>query len=145
MCQSTAQIVSMTRKPVLRKNEPFWFDGGPLPFKLCFAANAEAWKIAIEQMKLDPEVEEYPSNSGRCTTFNVAVWSELTAVITINRRKGVSMDQIAGLIAHEMTHVAQQLARYMFPYDDLARLDAETEAYLIQWGTQNILSAFKER
>lgn len=135
----------MTKKPKLRKHEPFWFDGGPLPLKLAYCATVEAWNIAIKQMGLDPAVETYPDNAGRCTTFDgIAAWPELTVLITINRRKGLSNVQIAGLIAHEAMHMVQELTRKMFPYNEHARLDQETEAYLIQWATQNIYGAYLE-
>lgn len=134
----------MSVKDKTRKLEPFWFDGGPLPIRLCYTPTPEAWKIAIEQMGLSVENEPYPENSGRCTVFDGIKWPELTAIVVINRRKGVSNVQVAGLIAHEATHVAQQLARKMFPYDDAARLDSETEAYLVHWATQNIFSAYME-
>lgn len=128
----------------MAKNDPFWWDGGPLPIKVAYAPNKKAWKIALKQIGLKPDVEPYPENAGRLTTFMGTKFPELVAIVTLNNTRQFDVDSIAGLIAHEATHVAQELARFVYPYNDKARLDAETEAYCVQWVTMNVLAAYRK-
>jgi hypothetical protein len=133
--------MSQLNKP--REAGPFWFDGGCLPVKVCYAPDKAAWKYALKSCDIKPE--PFPKSSGRCTTFDktLSKFSELVVIITFNIPDGLHVSQIIGLMAHEATHAMQFTMQSMHPDYAIERHN-EVEAYFIQWVTQNIYSHYCE-
>lgn len=124
-----------------REAGPFWFDGGPLPIKLCYAPDKAAWKYALKSCEIKPE--PYPKTAGHCTTWDKTLtkFPELVIIITVNARKELAQSQIVGIIAHEATHALQFAMQSMHPGYDVER-HQELEAYFVQWATQNIYAHY---
>jgi len=111
-----------------------------MPVKICYTPDAKAWAIMLKQLGL-PDDTPYPTQHGRCESFESPKYSELIVVIVINPKPGTTIDQIVGLIAHEATHALQFTMEKMHPGYEVER-HQEVEAYFVQWVTQNVFVEF---
>jgi hypothetical protein len=119
-----------------------YFDVGQWPIHVGFTTDEKAFKREIKRLKCGDVKFLLNDHSSATTHFLTGDKGGYCAIICLGECDGFELSQIAGLIAHEATHVAQQLWRRIGEQD----VGDETEAYFIQLITQcclNELSAFK--
>ena len=109
-----------------------YFNMGPWPIYVGFTQSAKAFRKEMKRLKITPCPEiTVNAHSNAATHFLTSPDHGLTAIIAMPKSKR-SPEQIAGLIAHEATHVARHL--WINIGED--NPGHEAEAYLIQMVTQ---------
>ena len=107
-----------------------YFNMGPWPFYCGFTTSKKKFKAEMARLGIDPAPDFVTTDHANATTHFLERRSCLTAIIAMPKPKGDkhSPEQIAGLLAHEATHVAQELWRSIGE----KRPGDEAEAYLVQ-------------
>lgn len=82
--------------------------------------------------------EPYPTSDGRVTAFTKD--NSVHCLVTLTDKKGVSHEQLVGLIAHEATHCWQKIKHWMKEYEP----SIEFEAYTIGGLTQGLLNCYNQ-
>lgn len=101
-----------------------WLDRGWQPVYIGFCPTKVAWKRAMKGLK--SEDTPYPNNDGCVTRFKFD--GKVTAIVTLGDVGDQSRVSIAGLLAHEATHVWQMVREAIGENEP----SAEFEAYSIQ-------------
>lgn len=110
-----------------------YFSMGPWPIYVGFTMSAKAFRKEMRRLEINPAPPMVSNSHSNATThFLTAPDNGLTAIIAMPKPKGRSPEQIAGLLAHEAVHVAQEL------WENIGerRPGAEAEAYFVQMITQ---------
>lgn len=108
---------------------------GPWPMYLGFTTSEDDFGKEMERLCVSNPPPFLGSDHAHATlhTFDAPSFSGLTCIITMEKQpRKKAVEQIAGLLAHEATHVAQLLWEYIG--ED--RPGKEAEAYLVQSVTQ---------
>lgn len=119
-------------------NEMVWLDRGWQPASIGFCPSSVAWRKAMKA--LDCVGEPYPTNAGRMTSFERKRDGKLTLIVTLANgvEKRQNRVEIAGLLAHEATHVWQYVRRHMGEDSP----SPEFEAYSVQAIFQGLYQAW---
>ena len=113
-----------------------YFNMGPRPLYCGFTTSRKAFRKEMKRLAVSPLPDFHGSTHANATThFLHAKDGGFTTIITLDKPKGRTPEQIAGLIAHEATHVAQEL------WTNIGEREPgkEAEAYLVQAIVQNCL------
>lgn len=112
-----------------------YFDVGQWPIYVGFVNDEAAFKREMKRIKAG-DVNFAASNHADASTISMIDEDGVLCVfVTLGSIKGKTFAQIAGLIAHEATHVAQSLWEHIGETNP----SRETEAYFIQFVTQSCL------
>lgn len=108
-----------------------YFNMGPWPVYVGFTTSEKAFKREMKRLKVDgvPFIMNDHSNA---SAHYLTHEGDLTVIITMQPVGDRPVEQVAGLIAHEAVHVAQEL------WDNIGERNPgrEAEAYLVQMITQ---------
>lgn len=109
-----------------RLDRVIWLDRGWQPVYIGFCPSEAAWKHAMKRMGLPHE--PYPESAGKVTIF--VLDGKRTCIMTLRDRVEETNNrvEIAGLLAHEATHVKQQICDHIGE----ATPSDEFEAYSVQ-------------
>lgn len=109
-----------------------YFGMGQWPLYVGFTTSRRAFRSELKRLKITEPVEFHGSARANATAHNFVKDGETTVIITMDKPGKRSVEQVAGLIAHEAVHVAQSLWR------DIGEESPgrEAEAYLVQHITQ---------
>lgn len=117
-----------------------YMDTGPVPAYVGFTSNPKNFARELARLKVkDPQnaLCADADNPGRTTTLERSNENILCIVsMDRGRAKNTSVPAIAGLLAHEATHVKQKVMAFMRESEP----SPEFEAYFIQSVTQFCLS-----
>lgn len=104
-----------------------YFNMGPWPLYLGFTQSKKAFAKELKRLTIDAQ-PFLASGHANATLHAFRCEGTLTCILTMAKTKGKSPEQVAGLIAHEATHVAQRL------WESIGedKPGAEAEAYLVQ-------------
>lgn len=105
-----------------------YFHMGPWPFYCGFTTKPKAFRLEMERLKIKPAPDFTASTHANATTHFLEKDGVLTAVITMQNPKSRSIEQVAGLLAHEATHVVQEVWEQFGERQP----GKEAEAYLVQ-------------
>lgn len=113
-----------------------WLDQGWQPAFIGFCPTRTAWNR--EMRKIGVKNEPWPEAAGTTQTFEQK--GKLCIIVTLRAEAeaGHSRIEIAGLIAHEATHVWQFIRKHMGERDP----SVEFEAYSVQAIFQNLYRAW---
>jgi hypothetical protein len=108
---------------------------GPWPGYVGFTINKDAFEREMKRLKVKEPVDWISKNGSNAATHFFNNHGSNLAIICIEpfRRHSVSKEQYAAMLAHEATHVVQQMRT------DLGDLGSEAEAYLVQQIVQESL------
>lgn len=111
-----------------------YFNMGPWPVYVGFTTSPKAFKREMDRLGITDQ-PFHASRYANATTHFLENRDQMTAVITMTKPKGIPVEQVAGLIAHEATHVAQAM------WEQLGEREPghEAEAYLVQHIVQGCL------
>ena len=109
---------------------------------LALCGSEKEYLAAVKHLKVkDPNI--WLTNSSGGTTHTFTRDDSITCVVTIDFKacKNYTLAEIVGILAHEATHVCQQL------YDSIGERhpSIEFEAYAIQCTTQRLVAEFLRR
>ena len=109
---------------------------------LALCGSEKEYLAAVKHLKVtDPTKWLTSSFSGMTHTFTKD--DSITCIVTIDFKtcKDFTLSEIVGILAHEATHVCQQL------YDNIgeSKPSTELEAYAIQCTTQRLVAEFLRR
>lgn len=101
---------------------------GPWPYFVGFTTEPDAFDREMRRLKIkDPSAFTKNAWSNAATHFFTSDGNPATAIICIQKpTRKQSKEQYAALVAHEATHVVQDMR------DRLGELGREAEAYLVQ-------------
>jgi hypothetical protein len=100
---------------------------GPWPGYVGFTVSTEAFEREMRRLKVKgagPAISN--SHSNATTHFLNSNGSSLALIVMEPPSRKISKEQYAALLAHEATHVVQEMR------DNLGDLGREAEAYLVQ-------------
>lgn len=126
----------MTKGLDLTGKSVLWLDQGWQPAHIGFCPSKKAWKR--EMRKMGCEGEPWPSAAGSTQTFDSGGKRCIIVTVAEGCEKHHSRIEIAGLIAHEATHVWQKVREHMG--EDQPSI--EFEAYSVQAIFQNLYRAW---
>lgn len=112
-------------------------DMGIFPLYLGFTTSRKAFAREMKRLEVD-DCSFLPNDHSAAATHYLTNRDMLVVIIAMPKAKGKSQEQVAGLIAHEATHVAQQLWEHIGEKQP----GAEAEAYLVQHITQFALQQY---
>lgn len=117
-----------------------YIDMGPWPVNVAFTQDEEAFKAEVHRLGFEDGPDLIPGYGGNAGTHRVPT-SPITFIITMQPDvRKYRFSQIAGLLAHEATHVM----RWFFKSIGEKKPGAEAEAYFVQWLTQGCLDIVEE-
>lgn len=102
-----------------------WFPKGWQPVQFAFCPSEVAWKREMKRLGRD---DEYPANAGRTSMYFKDGVPGIIVTLNAERVSHSSRVEIAGILAHEATHVWQFICEHIG--EDSPGL--EIEAYAIQ-------------
>lgn len=109
------------------KERIHYLDLGPWPGYVGFTTSADAFSREMKRLKVkDPSRFVSNERSNATTHFFTNHGSALAIICMEPPTRKRTKEQYAALLAHEATHVVQQMR------DDLGELGKEAEAYLVQ-------------
>lgn len=120
-----------------KSDQMIWIEAGFLPIEIAFCPSKKAWDRHVARL-VTGEVRQYPDTPGMATTFYGDSWPR--SVVTVGNTEGISTAQIIGLLAHEATHVFQQIKQQMRETEP----SIEFEAYTIGGITQGLVNAYQK-
>lgn len=110
-----------------------YFNMGPWPIYVGFTTSRKAFRKEMKRLNVVPAPDFIANDHSHATAhYFTAPNGGLTCIITMEKPGKRPIEQIAGLIAHEAVHVAQQLWENIGE----AKPGDEAEAYLVQMITQ---------
>lgn len=109
-----------------------YYGMGPWPMYLGFTTSPKAFKREMKRLAVEDHSPFVANDHSNATTHHLMHGGMLTCIITLRGHKAFNVEQVAALIAHEATHVAQQL------WESIGEREPgrEAEAYLVQMITQ---------
>jgi hypothetical protein len=107
-----------------------YYNMGQWPLFVGFTTSEKAFKR--EMKRLQVSIPFIPNERSTAAAHYLERGGDLTVIITMRPCKGKPVEQIAGLLAHEAVHVAQQLWENIGE----SKPGREAEAYLVQMITQ---------
>lgn len=113
---------------------------GPWPVYVGFTTNPKTFKREMKRLgvKNNPMIKN--DHSDATTHYLTNKEGKLCCIIALRKpKKRHSKEQIAAIIAHEATHVVQQMQ------ENLGSLGIEAEAYIIQYIVQSCLIAIRDK
>lgn len=113
-----------------------YFHMGQWPCYVGFTTDEKAFEAEMKRLRVDDPPPFISNEHSHATTHFLYNRDMLTVIVTIRRQKKRMKEQIAALIAHEAAHVMQEMERQFYAN---GRFDNETEAYLVQYLTQQFL------
>lgn len=118
-----------------------YFEVASWPVYFGFTTDKKKFKKEMKRLGVKDEVHHalVRGNAG-ATTHILEKNGKMTIIVGIKLRKGATKSQVAGLIAHEATHVWHHINKQM----DCECPGGEHLAYGVQWLTQCMLSAIPE-
>lgn len=111
-----------------------YFNMGPWPMYLGFTQSKKAFAKEMKRLSV-VNVSFLSSDHANATVHILEKDGALTCIIAMEKGKGRSPEQIAGLIAHEAMHIVQELWSHIGEKVP----GREAEAYLIQHIVQSCL------
>lgn len=120
------------------KSDVIWCDRGWQPVYFGFCPDEAAWKRAVK--RLGCSGEQYPTEAGRCTSFEKD--GKLCILVTVadGTEKHHSQIEVTGLLVHEATHVWQYVRDHMGEKEP----SVEFEAYAMQAIFQGLMSGWEQ-
>jgi hypothetical protein len=123
-----------------------WCDQGMFPVSYGFCPSETAWRRQMRAWKV--RGTPYPGTSGCTFPFydendkGDETSGYLEVLVTLDPPEDIAKDPIMviGLMAHEATHVWQEIRSHMQEQNP----SSEFEAYAVQHITQELLSAFQK-
>jgi hypothetical protein len=112
----------------------YYMNTGPWPYFIGFTTDQDAFKREMRRLKVKEPVSFFASANAAATTHSFTSGGTAMAIVCIappSRKQ--SKEQYAALIAHEATHVVQDMR------ENLGDLGREAEAYLVQQVVQEAL------
>lgn len=123
------------KRPIKRRDgEVIWCDRGWQPVFYGFCPSRTAWTREMRKMGCK---EPYPASDGCATTFEQK--GKTCVIVTLGPvSPGRTRVEVAGLLAHEATHIWQTVRRTMGEKDP----SIEFEAYSVQAIFQGLYQAW---
>lgn len=113
-----------------------YFHMGQWPCYVGFTTDPDAFDAEMKRLRVDDPPQFVANDHSHATTHFLYNRDMLTVIVTIRRQRKRMKEQIAALIAHESLHVMQEMERQFYAG---GRFDNETQAYLVQYLTQQFL------
>lgn len=111
-----------------------YFNMGQWPIYVGFTTSRKAFAREMKRLSCG-KVDFLSTTHANATTHTLTKDGTLTFIIAMEKQGERSVEQVAGLVAHEATHVAQRLWEQIGE----SRPGDEAEAYLVQMITQSCL------
>ena len=121
-----------------------YFDAGQWPIHIGFTASEKAFKRELKRLQCEDTNFLNSDHASATTHFLDGSEGSFCAIICLGSCDNYDMSQVAALLAHEATHVAQRLWRRIGEHEP----GDEAEAYLVQFITQqclNELDGFRDK
>ena len=115
-----------------------YIDAGQWPVHIGFTNNEAAFNKEMKRLKVKNADFLASDHADASTVSLIGEKGSLCLIVTLGSCEGKTMAQVAGLIAHEATHVAQRLWEHIGEDNP----GTESEAYFIQMVTQACLENF---
>ena len=117
-----------------------YFHMGQWPCYVGFTTSEEAFDAEMKRLCISPAPGWIATPHSHATTHFLTNRDMLTIIVTMQRTKRRSREQIASLIAHEALHVVQEMEDWFYPS---GRFDDESAAYLLQYLVQSFLYEYR--
>lgn len=105
-----------------------YFNMGPWPFYCGFTTSKKAFAKEMERLGVDPVPPFFGAAHANATVHYLEKDGCPTMIVTMVKPGKRSTEQVAGLLAHEATHVVQELWAQLGEREP----GREAEAYLVQ-------------
>lgn len=105
---------------------------GPWPVYVGFTNSPKAFQRELKRIKVREKVAFHTSNRANATVHIFDGAGTTTFIVTMDKAKKTSVEQIASLIAHEAVHIVQEMWSVLGERTP----GHEAEAYLVQHITQ---------
>lgn len=117
-----------------------YIEMGPWPVHVGFTQDEKAFKAELERLGFEDVPDMISRNGGNAGTHRIPT-APITFIITMQPDIAqYEYRQIAGLLAHEATHVM----RWFFKSIGENKPSAEAQAYFVQWILQGCLEIVEE-
>ncbi len=116
------------------KGSVTYFNMGPYPMYLGFTSSPKAFAEEMKRLNIT-DIRFLASDHANATTHFLEQDGTLCIIITLQKHKDRTPEQIASLISHEAMHVVQKM---WHQYGE-KQPGREAEAYLIQYIVQSCL------
>ena len=116
-----------------------YFEAGQWPIHIGFTDSEKAFRKELKRICGEKREFLLTDHANATTHFINTSDGRFCAIICLGSCENLELAQIAALIAHEATHVAQRLWQQVGERD----VGDETEAYFVQFVTQRCLSEIK--
>jgi hypothetical protein len=105
----------------------YYMNTGPWPYYIGFTTDPDAFTREMKRLKVDDGETFIKNAHSNATTHFLNNHGSCLAIICVQPfKRSVTREQYAGLLAHEATHVIQDMR------ENLGPLGSEAEAYLVQ-------------
>lgn len=113
-----------------------WFNSGQWPCYIGFTTNRTAWRNECKRLGLGRLPFVVGHGNAMCRTIEGNRGGLMVVITAVKPSKRVSWEAYAAMIAHEAVHAMQFIKER---YSANEPLGVETEAYLVQYITQECL------
>lgn len=127
------------RKKKKQTDKVSYLDMGQWPVYVGFTTSESAFKKELKRLGAGNTEFVKDDFADASTHFLHSDKGNHAAIIALKEKNDWVLDQVAALVAHEATHVAQ----WVFDCIGEDKAGKETEAYLIQYVTQHCLGCLK--
>jgi len=119
-----------------------YFHMGPWPVFVGATCRPKAFRRELRRLGVTQDVPFLGTPHANATTHIFEHEGQLTLIVTTQKRGRMRKEAHAALIAHEATHVVQEIRRQLVAAASPAHegLGIEAEAYLTQYVTQEVLA-----
>lgn len=116
-----------------------YFETGSWPVNFGFTTSKKNFRKEMKRINVKP-IPEFITAGANATTHILSEGNAICIIVCLKKRKGIDKSQIAGLIAHEATHVWDAI-------NDAMRgkcPGGEHHAYGLQWIVQSMANQMEE-
>ena len=134
------------KKQKQKENVLYWDVLQLFNYHFGFCPDEDAWVAYWDSLKMKKGVcrPEYPSSFGATTFYDdkdiLDSDNVPRALVTVNSHPDITSEILASIMAHEATHIVQDVARKICE----EKFSSEVEAYMIQYITHALLCMHKE-
>ena len=108
-----------------------YFPNGPLPIHVGFTIDERSFKKEMKRLGISP-APDFVSDGAGGTSHILDRCGAITVIVCVRPKRGVTRDEMAGLLVHEAVHCWQEARNAMREEEP----SSEFEAYSIQYFAQ---------
>lgn len=111
----------------MKRERVHWFNMGPWPYFVGFTTDGDAFAREMRRLKVPADPSHINKGANATTHHLTKDCGNSIAIICLEPpRPSISRECYASMLAHEATHVVQEMR------DQLGELGREAEAYIVQ-------------